>query len=194
MRLMVMILLAVIAGCATDPALQQAAVVQAEHKTQYTKAMRSIEGNEGAYPARVLQGMEQLKTVAAQGYAPAQFKLAYYYYTGPASYDCLKQDTKQAHYWFEKAAEQNHAEAQYEFAMLFSPKIGLKQYADATKYVYWMQKAADAGYAKAQYTFGRMNEKGEYVPQDMALAKELFQKAAAQGHSQARIALQRFRN
>ncbi|GAB7024920.1 hypothetical protein JCM15764A_01680 [Geotalea toluenoxydans] len=189
---MISIVFVLIAGCATDPAQRQAALLQAEHKAQYTKALRSIEGHDGEYPARVLRGMELLKSMAEQGYAPAQFKLAYYSYTGPASYDCLKQDTKEAYYWFGKAAEQNHREAQYEFAMLFNPKSGLKQYADAEKYVYWMQKAADAGYAKAQYALGRMNEKGEHVPQDVALAKELFEKAAAQGDGQARRALKRF--
>jgi TPR repeat protein len=194
MRFILLILLTLIAGCATDRAAKVQAVPEpAGSRILFDNAVRSIEGNGKDYPARVLRGMEQLKSLAVQGYAPAQFKLAYFYYTGPASYDCLRQDTEQAYYWFGKAAAQNHREAQYELAMLFSPKSGLKRYADAEKHVYWMQKAADAGYPKAQYALGRMNEKGEFVPQDVALAKELFEKAAAQGDAQARRALQRFR-
>jgi len=169
------------------PASRSLAAIQAgsensgSARAQFDQAMFSIEGDDGEYPSKVLRGIELLKKSAEQGYAPAQFKLGYFYHTGPLSYDCLKQEPKNAYYWYEKATKQNYPEAQYELAMLFNPETGFKKFVDQSKYVYWMKKAADSGFPKAQYWLGRMYEKGDSVQQDLRAARLLYQKAASQG-------------
>jgi TPR repeat protein len=162
-------------------------------KAQYEQAVASIEGDEGEYPAKVLHGIELLKKSAEQGYAPAQFKLGFYYHTGQFSYDCLKQEPQQAYYWYEKAAEQSYPEAQYELAMLFNPEIGFKKFTDHSKYLYWMKRAADAGFPKAQYWLGRMYETGDSVQQDLKAARLLYEKAASKEDRLAIKALKRLR-
>ncbi len=163
-------------------------------KAQYELAMRSIEGAEGEYPAKVLHGMELLEESAEQGYAPAQFKLGYYYQTGQSSYDCLRQEPKKAYYWYEKAGEQNYPEAQYELAMLSNPETGFESFADRSKYVLWMKKAADSNFPKALSWLGRMYEKGDSVQQDVSMARSLYQKGASMGDDMAIKALKRLKN
>src|SRR3989344_196759 len=52
-----------------------------------------------------------------------------------------------------------------------------------------LQKQANSGDADAQFNLGVMYNKGEGVPEDAAKAVEWFQKAAAQGHDKAQLAL-----
>lgn len=162
-------------------------------KAQYELAIRSIEGDKGAYPAKVLLGMDLLEKSAEQGYAPAQFKLGSYYQTGQWSYDCLKQEPKKAYYWIGKAAEQNYPEAQYELAMLFNPETGFKAFVDRSKYVYWMKRAADSNFPRALYSLGMMYEKGDSVQHDLSMARILYQKAASKGDDLAIKALRGFK-
>lgn len=150
-------------------------------KTQYTDAMKAMnDGADSDYPAYVLRGIALLTKSAEQGYAPAQFKLGYYFHTGPLSWDCLVQDPEKAYYWYGKAAEQDHLEAQYELAMLYNAETGFDRFANRAKYVAWMSKAAELGYAKAQRQLGRMYQTGDAVPVDPDLARRWTERAAAQ--------------
>jgi TPR repeat protein len=55
-------------------------------------------------------------------------------------------------YWYQKAANQGQAEAQYNLGIAYTFGKGvLKDYKQA---VYWYQKAADQGYAEAQSILG----------------------------------------
>jgi TPR repeat protein len=118
-------------------------------KAIYELGMLNINDKIGEYPSNVLRGMELLHAAAERGHAPAQFKLGYYFHTGPLSYENLKQEPEKAYFWYGKAAEQNHPEAQYELAMLYNPETGFRRYVDQEKYLYWLNKAAGQGHKAA---------------------------------------------
>ncbi|MES2319514.1 MAG: hypothetical protein V4631_18695 [Pseudomonadota bacterium] len=150
-------------------------------KGLYTKAMATIrDGAESDYPAYIFRAIALLTQSAEQGYPQAQFKLGYYFHTGPNSWDCLVQDPAKAYYWYALAAEQGHLEAQYELAMLYNAETGFAKFADRDKYVAWMTKAADQGYGQAQRQLARMYQTGDGVPVDPELARSWSEKAAAQ--------------
>ncbi len=84
-------------------------------------------------------------------------------------------------------AEQGHAKAQYNLAVMFQYGQGVPQdYAQTRK---WYRKAAEQGLADAQYNLGVMYHDGEGVSQDYAEAMKWFRKAAEQGHAKAQYNL-----
>ena len=70
------------------------------------------------------------------------------------------------------AAEQGHAEAQFNLGYMYQYGQGVKQ--DYFKAVEWYQKAAEQGDASAQYNLGVMYYNGQGVKQDYAKTKEYF--------------------
>jgi TPR repeat protein len=114
---------------------------------------------------------------ANQGDAGAQFILGLLYYRGLGT----QQDTKQAVYWYTKAAEQGHVQAQYKLGRLYrGSEDEVPQ--DYKQSVYWYTKAAEQGFIQAQYKLGYMYEYGEVAPQDYKQAFFWYTKAAEQGH------------
>ena len=85
-------------------------------------------------------------------------------------------------YWYQKAAEQGHAVAQYSLGLCYY-KHGRGVKKDRTKSVYWYRKAAEQGYAEAQVSLGYCYDQGEGVEQDLSEAVYWYQKAADQGHA-----------
>jgi hypothetical protein len=84
-------------------------------------------------------------------------------------------DYKQAAKWYQKAADQGDADAQYNLGVMYDKGRGvLKDYKQAVK---WYQKAADQGLADAQYNLGVMYTNGEGVPKDLSKAKYWIKKA-----------------
>ena len=177
------LILSLLAGsAAADQAAtvaNQAQSAQGAAKALFAQATVTLDNNEGD-PAKISRGMALLKQSAEQGYAPAQFKLGYHYHTGPLSLEGVEQEPEKAYYWYEKAATQNHLEAQFELAMLYNPETGFERFVSNEKYALWMRKAAELGYRKAQTHLGEMYEKGTVVALDRTLARQWYEKAAAQ--------------
>jgi tetratricopeptide (TPR) repeat protein len=100
-------------------------------------------------------------------------------------------DFKSAVQWCRKAAEQGHAQAQFEIGVFYmNGKGGLCK--DAGEAVVWFRKAAELGEASAQFILGWFyaNAGGlGGVHKDMEKAVELYRKAAEQGVVQAQHAL-----
>ena len=134
---------------------------------------------------------------------PSDVKQAVYWFNKAAQGDPVRQYmlgeilSKTSHYlladmWYEKAADQGHADAQYRAGVryydgqFFGTKIVGKNYLKAAQY---FVKAADQGHAKAQYILGEMYYKGEGVPKALDKALEWFRKAADQGHADAQAML-----
>jgi TPR repeat protein len=88
---------------------------------------------------------------------------------------------------FTKAADQGHAQAQYNLGVMYENGQGVEQ--DFKEAVKWYQKAADQGLAYAQYNLGVMYEKGQGVEQDFKEAVKWYQKAADQGDAYAQYGL-----
>ena len=70
------------------------------------------------------------------------------------------------------AAEQGHAEAQFNLGVMYDNGQGVKQ--DYFKAFEWYQKAAEQGLAYAQYNLGNMYYNGQGVRQNYTKAKEYF--------------------
>lgn len=69
---------------------------------------------------------------------------------------CLRyrngQNGKQAALWFQKAAEQGHAKAQYNLGVAYTTALGVDHDdAEARK---WLLKSAQQGFANAQFNMG----------------------------------------
>ena len=66
--------------------------------------------------------------------------------------------------WYRKAAEQNHAEAQYNLGVCYDEGEGVAK--DQVEAVKWYRKAAEQNFAAAQYNLGVCYAKGEGVAKD----------------------------
>lgn len=88
--------------------------------------------------------------------------------------------------WFQEAAQQGHAEAQYTLAWMYAQGQGVPQ--NLTQAVRLFRQAALKGYAEAQYVLGSMYAKGQGIPQNLTQAARWYVKAALQGHTAARQA------
>jgi uncharacterized protein len=80
----------------------------------------------------------------------------------------IEQDQKQAAYWYRKAAEQGHPEAQYNLGRLYATGAGVPR--DQDEALRWVRAAASQGYAPAQARFGLRYATGSGIPQDHRLA------------------------
>jgi soluble lytic murein transglycosylase-like protein len=111
---------------------------------------------------------------ANQGDADAQFNLALLYYTGVG----IPRDPKQAVYWYIKAAEQGHVNAQYKLGSLYLDGDGKEVPQDLKQAFFWYTKAADQGHYFAQENRGKILEKmsQSQIEEVQELSKELYEK------------------
>jgi hypothetical protein len=99
----------------------------------------------------------------------------------------VAQDDAEAVRLYRLAAEQGHAEAQFNLAYLFNYGEGVAQ--DKAEAIRWYRLAAEQGHAEAQFNLGCMFEYGQGVAQDKAEAIRWYRLAAAQGHAEAQFNL-----
>ena len=163
------------------------------------------------------QALNWFRQAAEQGHAEAQYNLrslnAYIYAAHAISSDAssdrrkvfrryrlgwesyvgrggMPQDDTQAAHWYRLAADQGHAEAQFNLGWMHDQGLGVTQ--DYTQAVEWYRKAAEQGHVEAQanlgarYSMGRMG-----LPQDDEQAAHWLRKAAEQGHAEAQYTLGR---
>ena len=100
----------------------------------------------------------------------------------------VAKDDEQAVFWWKKAAEQGHAEAQYKLGCCYDDGIGVDK--DLKQAVYWWKKAAEQGDAEAQHNLGECYHKGEGVDKDLKQAGYWFKKAAEQGIEESKELLE----
>ena len=118
------------------------------------------------------------------GDAEDQFNLGTMYYKGDGG---LKKDYEKAMEWWQKAADQGYAQAQFNLGVIYASDEWVTQ--DYKKAMEWWQKAADQGDAEAQYNLGVIYACGKWVEQDDEKAVEWYEKAAQQGHAKAQNSL-----
>ncbi len=129
--------------------------------------------------------LRELKPLAEQGDASAQFRVGLMYYNGQGT----PRDYKEAMMWFGKAAQQGHALAQYNVGYMYDKGEGTPQnYGEAARFY---RQAAERGNHLAQFTIGSMYEKGQGLPQDEVQALMWYSLASAQGEPKARTARDR---
>ena len=145
---------------------------------------------------------KELLPFAQAGNAEAQYHLGLAYKTGdgvPGGADfqlkALKEgcvhppifDAEKMAYWFQKAAEQGHSDAQFWLGVSYYRNEGVPW--DENKAVYWWQKSAEQGHSDAQFWLGLSYYKNEGVPWDENKAVYWWQKSAEQGNALAQFNL-----
>ena len=124
-----------------------------------------------------------LKPLAEAGDANAQKIMGIMYDYGQG----VKQDSKQALYWYTQSAKQGDPAVQYQVGAKYFRGDGVPQdYHEAAK---WWELAANGGQVDAQFNLGLMYYRGLSVKRNNQRAAELFRKAADQGHSYAQYSL-----
>ncbi len=124
------------------------------------------------------------KILAERGNAEARYNLGWYLLQSATSVD----DEREAFSWFEKAAQQGVAEAQFALATMLEQGKGVAS-PQLVQARYWYGQAADAGLAAAQHNLGTVYARGEEVAQDDERAFQWFFLAAVQDYLPARRAL-----
>jgi len=95
--------------------------------------------------AQLVREFEQVRAAAKGGDAAAQYALGRHYLTGTAP---LAVNPAQALVWLTRAAEQQHADAQFEVGMLYKDGISVPR--DPGRAKQWLAKAAAQGHVKAK--------------------------------------------
>ena len=113
-------------------------------------------------------GLNWLRKSAEQGHAFAQVKL------GAKLLDTG--DTEKAHYWFNKAVEQNIPDVQRDCAEKLVDE-------DPEQAVLWYQLAAESEDAGAQFKLAQLYEDGNGVPKNEEEAFNWYLRAETQSHS-----------
>ncbi len=135
--------------------------------------------NRKDYPA----ALRLLEPLARSGNAVAQLRLGLLHYHGHG----VRESDAQAVHWFELAARQGLAEAQFHLGNMYA--YGLADPGGDTDpgrlAAQWMFEAARQGHADAQYSLGIMFLTGKGVEQRPDEAQRWIAKAAAQGHADA---------
>jgi len=150
------------------------------HNEQKVEVNKGIEAfDNGNYEA----AFDDLHDLAILDNAEAQFKLAVMYDMGEG----VKQDYKQAVYWYTKAAEQEHSESQFNLAIMYYKGLGVKQ--DYSQAFYWYKKAAEQGHSYAQYNLAEMYISGEGAQMNYKEAINWLLRASKQGASRAQFKL-----
>ena len=142
-----------------------------------------------AAPARLPPpdiGNAALREAAASGNPKAQFVVATRYLEGDST---TPQDAAKAAFWYEQAAANGLAPAQYRIATMFERGKGVAQ--DAPSALYWYEKAAALGNVKSMHNSAVLIMGGKAGTVDRAKALSLFEAAARHGlrDSQFNLAL-----
>lgn len=100
---------------------------------------------------------------AVAGNPAAQVQVAHYYYAGDENAD-IEQDYRQAIGWFEKAALQLSAEAQYYLGIMHRTGQGVTR--DRTEGLRWLYLAEVKAYVPAFLLLAEINARGDGVVED----------------------------
>lgn len=125
------------------------------------------------------EAMRLLQIAAAHEHTLAQVDLGEMYLAG----EVVPEDSNEANKWFQRAAENGNAEAQYIYSLSFDEGSP-----DEEK---WLRLAAEQGHEQAQNNLGLMYEYGKGVPQNYEKAIRWYLPAAERGQAWAQSSLGR---
>jgi hypothetical protein len=94
-------------------------------------------------------------------------------------------DDPEALQWLHIAADKGNAPAMVHMGVMFLLGTGGVNN-DPVEAARWFGKAADAGSAAGMYDLATMYDDGQGIPEDPAKAKDLYRRAAALGHPEAK--------
>ena len=181
-------------------------------------AANDLDAGLAAYDARdYATAMQELRPLAEEGNAEAQYRLGYMYNRGWG----IRSNGVEALRWWHLAAEQGHLPAQYKIGDVYENSMndafwGIEQSWNEAKKWYrmaaeqgyteaqiklgnmdnfgqegakWVRIAAEEGSAEAEFKLGRRYQHGWGVPEDDVEATRWFRLAAVQGYPDAQFAL-----
>ncbi|MDK4738178.1 MULTISPECIES: tetratricopeptide repeat protein [unclassified Rhizobium] len=99
----------------------------------------------------------------------------------------VKRDTKDAAFWYGKAAEGGDATSMFKYALLLMEGRDVPR--DEKKADEWMKKAADAGQASAEFNWGQSLTADNPGIKGLQMALPYYEKAAQQGIADAQYAV-----
>lgn len=126
------------------------------------------------------QPLDELRALAEQGDADAQFKLAVRYGSGQG----VSQDWVEAARWLRLAADQGHAPGQSALGLVYREGLGVTP--DLTEAVRWVRRGADQGDVSGQFLLASMYANGQGVLHDDVAAFMWLILAAAQSSGENR--------
>ena len=141
---------------------------------RFSKAAEAVE-------IRKPGAIDELRLVASQGYAPAQFYLAKMYETGDGG---LKKDLATARQWTSRAAENGEPRAMHNLGIAFIDGVGGPK--NSVTAAQWFRRAAELGLVDSQYNLAALYERGMGVSQNAAEAYRWYLIAAKAGDQAAR--------
>jgi uncharacterized protein len=162
---------------ATIVAVGLASVMFAARADTLQEATTAIHRKDWPTAVRLLEPM------ARAGHAVAQWRLGLLYYHGHG----VRESDAAARQWFERAARQGLADAQFELAnMVIYGLADVPAGEDpARTAAQWYFEAAMQGHAQAQYSLGILFLTGSGVLVSAEEALKWIGRAAAQGHADA---------
>lgn len=99
----------------------------------------------------------------------------------------VKRDTKDAAFWYSKAAEGGDPTAMFKYALILME--GREVPRDQKKADEWMKKAADAGQPSAEFNVAQMLTAENPGPKGLQMALPYYEKSAQQGIADAQYAV-----
>jgi len=128
--------------------------------------------------------LADIRAKAEKGDVQSQFELGAALHFG--NLGVAKEDVE-AVKWYRKAAEQNHAGAQYNLGVCYYKGDGVAK--DDVEALKWCRNAADQNLALAQYNLGQCYYNGEGVAKDEVEAVKWYRRAAKQNCAEAQYNL-----
>jgi len=128
--------------------------------------------------------LRKLKPLAEAGNPDAEYDLGTMYSDGHG----VPRDPREAEAWWEKAANQGQADAQFSlgFMLLYGSGEGENAVtANPSAGLPWLEKAAAQGHPSAEYFLGYLYWSGTSVPFDLQKALQYTLRAAEQGRADA---------
>ncbi len=133
------------------------------------------------YPILTALGTCLLATMASAAEPQAPAKENAHFKAGIAAYQ--NNNLPLAYKEFLAAAEEGHADSQFNVALMYEKGIGVDK--DEKEAVIWYGKAAGQGNSAAQFNLGVLYENGRGTAVDFAKANEWYRKASVQGDALA---------
>jgi localization factor PodJL len=130
-------------------------------------------------PALLANAFAWFNASAAQGFAPAQYRVGNMYEKGLG----VERSASDAKLWYQMAAEAGNASAMHNLAVLFAS--GADGTVDSASALRWFQKAADLGVGDSQFNLGVMKGKGQGVEQDLEESYKWLALLAKSGDTEA---------
>jgi TPR repeat protein len=134
------------------------------------------------------EALRLLDPLAKAGNAQAQLQIGLLHYHGHG----VRESDAQARVWFERAARQGSAAAQFQLGNMYAYGLaelpeGADNYRVAAQ---WYFEAARQGLADAQYSLAILFLTGSGVQQSQDEAMKWIRRAATQGHADAKVYLE----